>query len=575
MSFLPPLGGAGRGRGPDDGGRGPDDASGGPGRDEGPREESPGEVLPGLTRAEYHGGGRRGPQPASPPPRGPAGRGGLPRALGLTAIGTVLPGAGLTRTRYRVLGWVLVAAALLGVLLLVGWVVRNGALTSALDVATRPGMLRTVAVLLVVGALGWAGTVVLTAVTARPRPMTGTQRGALAGFTALMCLVLAAPVAVGLWYIGAHTAAVDKIFVPSADGPAATERPNMEEEDPWAHLERVNVLLLGSDAGDNREGLRTDSMIVASVDTQSGDMVMFSVPRNLEDVPIPASLPLAQKWPNGYDCGAECLMNGIWTEAEAHAEEHPGLYPGDTEPGLVATREVLSAVLGLPIQHTVIVNLAGFQDLVDAMGGVHINVQERVPMGGVNATDAQGNTYLVPGTENGWIEEGPQHLNGRQALWYARSRVTTDDFSRMRRQRCVVAALVDQVNPLSMLQRYPQIAAAAGDNVSVDIDTGDLPAWAQLVERVQNGTIQSLPFTIENTNVADPDFDRIRARVQRAIEPPEPPAATASPGQDTGGATATADEEETGQAEPTPPEEAQEQEDEEPTDQLADVGAVC
>lgn len=582
MSFLPPLGGAGRGRGSANGSRGPDDAS----TDAAPEAEK--ELPHGLTRAEYHSGRRRagpeGPRRArGQQPRQTAGsdsprrgapvagqEGGLGRALGLTALGTLLPGAGLTATRYRVLGWVLTTTAVLAVVLLGSWVARNGALESALDVATRPGMLRGAALLLVLTGLAWAGTVVLTALDTRPASMTGTQRGLLAGFTAVMCVALAVPVAVGLWYIGAHTTAVDKIFTPSGDGAAATDRPNLSEDDPWVDMERVNVLLLGSDAGDNREGIRTDSMIVASVDTQTGDMVMFSIPRNLQNVPVPSSLPLAQQWPEGYNCGSECLMNGIWTAAEAHAGEHPELYPQGSEPGLVATKEVLSAVLGLPVHHTVIVNLAGFQELVDAMGGVEIDVQERVPMGGTNATDAQGNAYLVPGTESGWIEEGPQRLNGRQALWYARSRVTTDDFSRMRRQRCVVAAVVEQVNPLSMLRRYPAIAAAAGDNISVDIATEDLPAWAELVERVQAGTIESLPFTLENTNVVNPDFAKIRARVRKAIEPPEPPAATASP---TPGAEATSTPEETpgpdegpGQADKTT---------KEPTDELADVSAVC
>ena len=111
-------------------------------------------------------------------------------------------------------------------------------------------------------------------------------------------------------------------------------------------------------------------MIVASIDTRSGDAVLFSIPRNLQQVPFPRDHPLHEVYPDGYDCGDQCLMNAIWTEAETAAEEHPEWYADDSTPGLTATREVLSTVLGLPIHHTVIVNLEGFEDLAQRPGEV-------------------------------------------------------------------------------------------------------------------------------------------------------------------------------------------------------------
>jgi anionic cell wall polymer biosynthesis LytR-Cps2A-Psr (LCP) family protein len=221
----------------------------------------------------------------------------------------------------------------------------------------------------------------------------------------------------------------------------------------------------------------------------------------------------------------------------------------------------------------VIVNLDGFRDLVDAMGGVEINVRERVPLGGETWTDANGNSYLVEGTENGWLEIGPKKLNGYQALWYSRSRITSDDFSRMRRQRCVVAALVNQVNPMTMVQRYPQIAEVAGDNIAVSIDQEELPAWADLVLRVQKGTIRSLPFTNENIDTVNPDYTAIHATVLQAISPP-PPEPSPSAGE---GAEATQDpaSETTEAPEPSAPDEATGTAPEEPSDELTDVAAVC
>lgn len=508
-------------------------------------------------------------------------RRGLGRAFGLVTLGTLVPGLGLSLTRRRWVGLPLVVLAVAGIAFGLWYLERHGALSSALDLAARPRLLRLVAIGLIAGALVWIGSIILTAVTANPSRVSAGPRATLVVFTGLMCLLVAAPVAIGLRYIDAHTTAADRIFTgrpPAPEGrPPAPDAPNLEVTDPWEHVDRVNMLLLGTDVAEGREGVRPDSMIVASIDTASGDMTLFGIPRNLQNVPIPAGNPLSQVYPNGFDCGAECLMNGVWTAAEALAEEHPEWYADDPTPGATATREVISAVIGQPISYTVIVDLHGFQDLIDAMGGVQINVQERLPIGGQTFDDEEGHLQLVPGSESGWLEPGPQRLDGREALWYARSRVTTDDFSRMRRQRCVVAAVVQQVEPMTMLARYPEIASAAGDSVNVNISPDELPAWAELVKRVQDGSIQSLPFTTDNINVGNPDFPAMRAMVAEALYPPPPPTPTADPTTQP-----SPDPEPTTEPTPDPtqvdPGEP-EQEDGTPTqrpeDDLADVGAVC
>lgn len=529
---------------------------------------------------------------------------GIGRAYGLTALGTLVPGAGLVLTRRRMLGIPLLIAAIGTLAFVLFHLARNGAFRSALDLASRPGLLRMFAVILVIGGLIWIGSIVVTALTARPRRMSSSQKGGLTAFTAAMCLVIAAPALIGLRYIDAHTDAVETIFTGSEDRVEDPDRPSVgpqvEEEDPWADVPRVNVLLLGSDAADSREGVRTDSMMVASIDTATGDMVLFGIPRNLQNVPIPESSPLRERYGEAFDCGTECLMNGVWTAAEDLAVEQPELFAEDATPGQTATRQVIAEVLGQPIDYTVIIDLDGFKELVDAMGGVTINVQDRIPLGGQTWDDAAGNPHLVEGTVDRWIETGEQHLNGYEALWYARSRVTTDDFSRMRRQRCVVGALVDQANPMNLLQRYPSIAAAAGDNIKVDIHQSELPAWAELVERVQDGgSMQSLPFTPENINPGNPDFEAIRAEVEEAITPPEPEPAEAAPstggpdgeggadagageGTDEAGATTAPDDGAPDDGAPEDGDQAEgpDQEDTtgEPapdTDELADLSAVC
>ncbi|MGB3827175.1 MAG: LCP family protein [Ornithinimicrobium sp.] len=488
----------------------------------------------------------------------------LRRTYGLTALGTLIPGAGLSMTRRRPLGIAMLAVVLIGLVALLWFVWSRGAEASVLDLGARPRLLRQVGFVLTALVLVWMGSVALTALTSKPSPLKGSQRFTLSAFTVVMCLVLAAPAALGWRYINAHTDAVERIFIGRQDPGDGTPlaAPDLRNEDPWAGTPRVNALLLGSDAGDTREGTRTDSMLIASIDTTTGNTVLFGIPRNLEKVPIPKDNPLSEIWPDGYDCGDGCLMNGIWTAAVQFAEARPELYADDPTPGPTATREVLSEVIGQPIDYTVIVNLEGFQDLVDAMGGVEIDVQERLPMGGRTTTNSQGRPMLVPGSESGYLEPGLQRLSGYQALWYARSRITTDDFSRMRRQRCVVAAVVDQVNPLTMIQRYPQIVGVAGNNITADISQEELPAWADLVRKVQGAKIESLPFTIENTDVGDPDYDKIHAMVEKAINPPPPKPASTSAPKETSIIKPTEDP-----ADATPTDE--------PKDELEDVGVVC
>ncbi|GGK78470.1 LCP family protein [Ornithinimicrobium pekingense] len=509
----------------------------------------------------------------------------LGRAFGLTALSALLPGSGLLATPRRWLGAVVVVLALAAGVFVGLTVWREGLVGTALATAADADLLRTLMWVLVAGTVVWVGAVALTALMTQPSRADGRQRGALAAFTALLCLAVSAPAALGVRYIDSHLDAMDKVFTSSGDRPASPGGVEPTStlgppEDPWANLPRVNMLLLGSDAAEAREGTRTDTMIVASIDTHTGEAVLFSVPRNLQDVPIPRDNPLYNLYPEGYDCGDQCLMNAIWTEAEKTAEEHPGWYSDDPTPGLTATREVLQAVLGLEIHHTVIVNLQGFEQLIDAMGGVTVTVKERIPINGRTFTGADGKLYLDPDSPNlEWLDPGTHTLDGFQALGYSRSRVLSDDYDRMRRQRCMVAAVIDQARPMTLLQRYPQIITAVGDNVVTDIPQEDLGAWAELVLLVQEGSIKSLPFTASNTDTADPDFSDIRARVWEALNPPEDvPAPAPAPADDTVTATPGPTEAPQDPATTEPADEPGEEpaeETEAPDDELEEIGAVC
>src|SRR5699024_12155504 len=74
---------------------------------------------------------------------------------------------------------------------------------------------------------------------------------------------------------------------------------------------RYNILLLGSDSGHGRSGLRPDTMMIASIDADSGKTVLIGLPRNLENVPFGKDSPKHTVYPHGFNCGSECLLNEI------------------------------------------------------------------------------------------------------------------------------------------------------------------------------------------------------------------------------------------------------------------------
>ena len=485
------------------------------------------------------------------------------RLLGLTTLGALVPGTALVAAGRRRTGWAIVALFGAGVAALLVLLVTGEATALGLDVATRPDALVVVAVGAVVVALAWCAVILVGHWLLRRGRLTGAQR-LLSGLlvAALMGLV-AVPGATAARYALTQRSLILTVF----DEPEDDERedhlasPDVEAEDPWEGTPRINVLLLGSDAGANREGTRPDTIIVASIDTQTGDTVLFSLPRNLENVPFPEGTPAAEAWPNGFSCENNgCMINAIWSWAEAN----PQLFPNTDQPGLAATRAAVSETLGLQIDYYAQVNLQGFIDVVNALGGVEMTVERRIPIGGGTSLSGEQNPIT------GYIEPGRQVLDGYHALWYARSREGSDDYDRMGRQRCVLAAVAEQAEPARLARAFPQLAASAERNVQTDIRMSELGAFVELARRVQDGSIRSLTFTRDVITPEDPDFDRIREIVQEAIEPPPPPAPTTTT------TTAPATEPTVAEEEPEPP--ASPEQPAEPAEQepeAVDVDAVC
>jgi LCP family protein required for cell wall assembly len=279
---------------------------------------------------------------------------------------------------------------------------------------------------------------------------------------------------------------------------------------------RYNIMLLGADAGADRFGIRPDSISVISIDAATGQAINIGIPRNLQRVSFSAGSPMLSVYPNGWDCGVDCLINAIYKDTEDnHADLYPDAIKQGSTPGTEATRDAVEFVTGLEIQSYVLVDMSAFSALIDALGGVQIDVKERLPIGGQNEdlSDVKG-----------WLEVGNQKLDGYHALWYARSRHTTSDYDRMKRQHEVENAILQQMDPANVLTRFQQIASAGEKLVKTDIPSPMLSSYVDLAIKARTLGITSVSLVPPTIDVIHPNFEEIHAMIKTAMAGP-----TASP----------------------------------------------
>jgi len=443
-------------------------------------------------------------------------------ALGVTFLGAVLPGSGYLWTRRR-LGWLVLLPFLAGLGLL-GYYAQD--VRRALDFAFDPTRLRVAAGVIGFAFVVWAFTVVTTYAMARPLGMSRLEK-ALGGLVvALLCILVALPAVQSVRLSNTQAHLVATVF---DDEQTQTIPEGATEEDPWAGRDRVNVLLLGGDGGIGREGIRTDSVILLSMNTQTGKSVMFSLPRNMMNAQFPDDSPLHDVFPEGFagegDPGS-WMLNAVYGQV-------PALYPGilgtSENEGADAIKQAVAGSLGTHVDYYVLINLMGFQQLVDAIGGVTVNINEPIAI--------NGNTDLgIPPT--GYLEPGPdQHLDGFHALWYSRGRWGSDDYERMLRQRCMVHAIIDEADPLNVLRRYQDLAKAGEEILRTDIPRELMPAFVDLALDVKGKRVKSIAFVSSDRFFSgDPDFTWMQSVVAKALGPKQ-----GGPTDDPGTAVTTAD----------------------------------
>jgi LCP family protein required for cell wall assembly len=272
---------------------------------------------------------------------------------------------------------------------------------------------------------------------------------------------------------------------------------------------RYNIMLLGADSGRDRFGIRPDSISVLSIDAATCHVVNIGIPRNLQHVGFSSGSPMLSVYPNGWNCGVECLINAIYKDVtDNHSDLYPDAEKHGSTPGLEATRDAVEYVTGLQIQSYVMVDMAAFSQLIDSLGGIDINVQQRLPIGGQrdDLSDVKG-----------WIEAGAQHMNGYTALWYARSRHSTTDYDRMRRQHEVEAAVLKQMDPANVLTRFQAIAGAGQKLVKTDIPSGMLATYVDLAIQAKSQGMTSVELVPPSVNVIHPDFGAIHDLIKQAF----------------------------------------------------------
>jgi LCP family protein required for cell wall assembly len=256
--------------------------------------------------------------------------------------------------------------------------------------------------------------------------------------------------------------------------------------------ERVNILLLGIDQRPQENGFyRTDTMILVSIDPATRSAAMLSIPRDLW-VTIP-----------GY---GENRINTAHSTGDAKG------YPGG---GVALAKKTVWYCLGIPVHYYVRINFTGFEKLIDAIGGITIDVKK--PIHDEKYPDDNYGTMVID------IPAGVQHMDGKTALQYARSRHGNSDYDRMKRQQEVLLAARDKVLRLDIpLSRVPELLKIAGDSIQTDLSLDEIIALARIAKeidpsQIKTGLIDSSMTTSVKTPqgwiVEVPDWQKVRKLV--------------------------------------------------------------
>ncbi|RLE13107.1 MAG: hypothetical protein DRJ28_07935, partial [Actinobacteria bacterium] len=297
-----------------------------------------------------------------------------------------------------------------------------------------------------------------------------------------------------------------------------------------------------------REGLRTDTMIVATFDIASGEAALFSLPRNFKLVPLPANLrnsfirleerviekDLTDADEDGYpDAWIDNDGDGIPEEPEfeschcfptmlnkvhQYTQDWTRSYPYTPDPGLSALKDVIANLIDLPIHYYLMVEMDGFVKAIDAIGGVDVLIKKPY-----HVTVSSPEEGVAKATLN--VEPGMNHLDGLESLAWVRWRIGSSDYSRMSRQRCLIRAVTTQAATVKMLTAYPKLVGLIEESVTTDIPLTFLPDLVKIAGAVDFDNVATVGFVPPTYSAGRtpakypiPDVERIRWKVRDVLE---------------------------------------------------------
>ncbi len=459
--------------------------------------------------------------PTTDPPR--------PRHAGLAALlSFVFPGLG--QAYLGALGAAVLFAApvllllAITVALALGWIsgVGNEVLSASFLGAALAVNLALLAWRL--AAIAGAGLAARPSVTGRDTAQRWVSIG-------LIVVLLATTVGMHAWagaLIGRLDATLHNVFggeLPDASG-GPGGGPVNQPAFRWDGTERVNFLLLGIDSGVGRDEALTDTILVVSVDPVAGTAVMVSVPRDTGFVPLPDR----SVYPDGV---YPRKINELSTEAGQNASAWcPDLPVSNSTCGLRTLERAIGLYLGIPIQYYATVDLQGFVDLIDAIGGVRLCLDGRMVDPEYGGPTWPGVGIVLPA--------GCSSYDGIHALAYARirkgwieladgTREDQNDFKRAERQQKVLLELRRETAHADLIFELPRILAAVGATVHTDFPralAGDLASLLPLVtgpeiDRVVLAYPQyvDLPTNPLVNYLLIPRRDDLRAEMERLFGP--------------------------------------------------------
>jgi len=317
------------------------------------------------------------------------------------------------------------------------------------------------------------------------------RRSGRAGAAGLALVLLAVVIPHGIansWGTAAQATFAQVFQGDRANGPGQPAAARQHEP---GQDERMNILVIGIDKTPKRSATLSDTMMVASIDPVGGTVTLVSLPRDLVRVPLGDGNVFGPK------------LNSLM----AYADRHPETFP---QGGIRALEDAVGALLGIDIHYYAQIDFYGFVKLVDAVGGVDVNVttgfyDDQYDGLGINRVGV-----------NGWgVEAGPNHFNGWEALAYARARKAEgeSDFTRAARQQEVLLAIRARImSDGSLLTNLPALLGAFGSLVQTDLPTDRLPDLAAIADEMTADSIVRavLKTPLINSGGMDPVYGSIQ-----------------------------------------------------------------